>query len=608
MRSVLFLLFFLPFFSILAHPVFAQANRKAADQLYDGMAYAQATEAYKALLDKKEPSLEIVQRIAHGYRFMNNSKEAEFWYAQVLAFPSAASINIFYYAEAARRNGNYAKARELFLQYGRVVTADAAMARKMADACETAQKWQENPLAIELKKESFNSENSDFSPVFFKEGIVFASDRAPKSKKDEAELYAWNGRPFLQLYYAEKGKSPAGSKTTVWNEPVAFPKQINTEYHNAVATFSKDGNTIFFTRSSKVKERRKKANTDPTSWVNNPAKSDFVNRLEIYVSNFKSGAWTEPKGFAYNKPKEYSVGHPALSADGQTLYFASDMPGGQGETDIYYCTRNPNGSWSKPVNCGPSINTSGRESFPTLNGDSTLHFSSDGHLGMGGLDLFSAKGSKGKWQEVKNLQAPFNSGGDDFGLIWEENGENGYFSSNRDSDAGTDNIYFFKPYRIPCTLEGRTVEQPVAKQSQKTAPKPLANVMLRLYRPNDTTAQVTYSDADGRFSFPIEQGIQYTLKGIKSGYLTKSADITPECKSVLDMIKLDMTLNQNVINNSYIVENIYYDLDKHDIREDAAKELDKLVVMLRDNPEVKIELSSHTDSRQSNHYNQMLSQ
>ncbi|WP_225307145.1 OmpA family protein [Adhaeribacter soli] len=584
-----------------AQPVLGQADLKTANRLYEEMAFAQATEAYKKVLDKAEPTLEVTQRIAHSYRQMNNSKEAEFWYAQVLAFPEAASVNLFYYAEAARRNGNYAKAKQLYLQYGAQVQAEAALAHKMAAACDEAMHWLKNPKSIELKKESINSGNSDFGTVFYKNGIVFSSDRENPKKGAQQEVYAWNGRPYLQLYYVEKGKDKN------WGQPVAMPEELNTTYHNASPTFSKDGNTVFFTRVNKEQFRQRKANTDPTSWIEHPKKNDLVSRLEIYSSEFKNGKWTKPKAFAYNKAREYSVGHPALSPDGQVLYFASDMPGGLGETDLYYCLKMRDGSWGKPVNCGATVNTAGREAFPAVAADGTLYFSSDGHVGMGGLDLFSAKGEKENWKEVANLQAPLNSGNDDFGIIFEPNGENGYLSSNRDSENGTDNIYSFKPYRIPCTLEGRTVEQAVAKHNQDP-PKPVSNVRLKLYHPNDTAAIVAYSDADGRFSFNIEQGIKYTIKGIKSGYLTKSAEVTPDCKSVLDMIKLNMTLNKNVVNNSYIVENIYYDVDKHEIRPDAAKELDKLAVMLRDNPEVKIELSSHTDSRQTNGYNQMLSQ
>jgi outer membrane protein OmpA-like peptidoglycan-associated protein len=285
------------------------------------------------------------------------------------------------------------------------------------------------------------------------------------------------------------------------------------------------------------------------------------------------------------------------------------MPGGFGGTDLYYCTKEANGTWSQPVNCGNVVNTSGKECFPTIAKDGTLYFSSDGHLGMGALDLFSAKGVKAKWQAVTNLEAPFNSGGDDFGIIFdpEGKGETGLLSSNRKSANGTDDIYSFKSNRIPCTLTGIAMEQPEAKQKQLPG-KPLQGVALRLYKVGDTTGLLAYSDKDGKFSFPIQSGVKYMVKGSKEGYLTKSVEVLPDCKSELDLVKLNMPLNKNKVNTSYIVENIYYDLDKSDIRPDAARELDKLVVMLQDNPEVKIELSSHTDSRQSDSYNNMLSQ
>lgn len=599
---ILFLPFTLLFFLRSAGLSYGQADVKAADKLYEEMQYAKAIEAYKVLIDKKEPNLEVTQRIANGYRLLNNTKEAEFWYAQVLNFPDAASENILYYAEAAKRNGNYAKAKQLYLQYGNQVKSEATKAKELAAACDLAKQWLENPKKIEIKSETFNSENADFSPVIYKNGLAFTSDRVVKKEKSsDPEIFPWTGRPYLQLYTIEKDKSKN------WGAATPMPVPVNSDFHNAAATFTKDGNTIYFTRTHKEQYRQRKVNTDPTSWVPKPKQNDLINRLEIYSSEFKNGVWSKPKAFAYNKPQTYSVGHPALSPDGQTLYFISDMPGEQGQTDLYYATKMRDGAWSKPVNCGPTVNSAGREAFPTVDEKGKLYFSSDGHTGMGGLDLFSAEGNQASWKDVTNMQAPLNSGGDDFGIIFEPNGENGYFSSNRTSDNGTDNIYFFKPYRVPCTLEGRTVEQAVSKLPLQE-PKPVSNVQLKLYRKNDTTALVAYSDAQGKFSFPIEEGLTYTIKGSKPGYLTKSADVTPDCKSVLDMIKLDMIMNKNIINNSYIVENIYYDTDKADIRPDAAKELDKLAVMLNDNPDIRIELSSHTDSRQSTGYNQMLSQ
>ncbi|KAA9340337.1 OmpA family protein [Adhaeribacter soli] len=562
------------------------------------MKYPQAIAAYKKLLDEKEPSLEVLEGLGNSYRQMNNNKEAEFWYAQTMNFPKVSVETQYNYAEALRRNEKYERAKEVFQQVLDKDKTKAEQVNQLITACDQALAWQANPKRIDIKKEHFNSENSDFSPVFYKKGLVFSSDRDRKTKMG---MYSWTGKPYLQLYTIQQ------DSTGNWSAPAALPNRINSSFHNAAATFSASGDTIFFTRTNKEPVRRRNGNSDPTSWQPVPAKDQFLNRLEIFTSEFKGDAWTAAKPFAYNNHKEYSVGHPALSPDGKLLYFVSDMPGGKGQTDLYFCERQANGSWSKPVNCGPTVNTPGKETFPVVAADGTLYFSSDGHVGMGGLDLFSVQGSRDQWNEVKNMEPPFNSGADDFGIVFEPGTEKGYFSSNRNSETGVDNIYSFKPEQLPCKLDGRVMEQPVAQQLQ-AKPKPIAGVMLRLYKPGDSIPQTTYSDADGNFTFPITAGIEYTIKGVKSGYLTKSSTITPDCKSVVDMIKIDMAMNKNKMNYSYVVENIYYDLDKFDIRPDAAKELDKMVVMLKDNPNIKIELSSHTDSRQTQGYNKLLSQ
>lgn len=593
-----FLVITILFFLLAVPPVQAQIPLKAANRLYDEMKYPQAIAAYQKLLDEKEPSLEILTALGNSYRQLNNNKEAAFWYAQTMNFPNVSSETMYNYADALRRNEKYEQAKETFLIVSGKDRSKAELANQMITACEQAMAWQANPKKVDIKKELFNSENSDFSPVLYKKGLVFSSDRDRKSKFG---MYSWTGKPYLQLYTTQK------DTTGNWSAPAALPNRINSAFHNAAATFSASGDTIFFTRTNKEQVRRSNGNSDPTSWQPVPAKDQFLNRLEIFSSEFKGDAWTPAKPFAYNNHKEYSVGHPALSPDGKLLYFVSDMPGGKGQTDIYFCELQTNGSWGKPVNCGPAINTPGKETFPVVAANGTLYFSSDGHLGMGGLDLFSAQGSRDDWGEALNLQPPFNSGADDFGIVFEGNSEKGFFSSNRNSDTGVDNIYSFKPEQLPCKLDGRVLEQPVAQQLQ-AKPKPVAGVMLRLFKPGDSIPQTTYSDADGNFTFDITEGIEYTIKGVKSGYLTKSSKITPDCKSVVDMIKIDLSMNKNKMNYSYVVENIYYDLDKFDIRPDAAKELDKMVTMLKDNPKIKIELSSHTDSRQTQGYNKLLSQ
>lgn len=587
-------------------PVLAQSELKRADILYQNYDYVLAVQGYLKVLEKKEPTMEIAQKLAHAYRLMNDTKNAEFWYSQVLTFPEHEERTLLFCADAARRNGKYTRAKELYLAYAAAGKDDALLAHTLAASCDQALQWMASPEPVDVTKDSLlNSPNSDFSPVYFEEGLLFTSDRAREAKRVKGKAaapatYGWTGRPFLQLYYARKNADAS------WSDAVALDPVINTPYHNATAIFSPTDHLLYFTRTNMVKEKQKDANTDPTSWVEKPGRRKYVNRLEIFTVERQGKGWGKPKPFAYNKPAAYSVGHPALSPDGQVLYFVSDVPGGFGSTDIYYCLRQSNGTWGKPVNAGKDINTPGKECFPTVDASGILYFASDGHPGMGGLDVFSVRGVQGAWKEVTNLKYPFNSSKDDFGIIYDSTGEEGYLASNRDNDLGIDNLYRFKPAPMRCNLAGRAVEKVMGKQGNSELA--VDKVLIRLYKAGDTTAIKGYSDAKGNFAFSLLEGVTYTIKATKDGYLTRSVTFTPDCKAVVDMQRLNLGMVKNEVNRPYVIDNIYYDLDKYEIREDAKPELDKVVSMMHDNPRIRIELSSHTDSRHKASYNLVLSQ
>jgi outer membrane protein OmpA-like peptidoglycan-associated protein/tetratricopeptide (TPR) repeat protein len=578
-----------------------QKQLKEADALFNRFEYARAIPAYKKLLENQEPNRYVVQRIAEAYRLTGNTPEAEFWYNQVLSFPDYDPTVLKLAADVTRSNGKYVRAKQLYQQYGQRVPAQTTVANQLAAACDQAAQWLARPEPYELQKpEAINSPNSDFSPVFYQNGLVFTSDRGGKGGKNE-NVSGWTGKPFAQIYYA--AKTSAGS----YEAPAALASTINNKYQNGSATFTPAGQTIYFTRINQVSSKRKKADTDPFSWVKF-ADTEHVNRLEIYSAQKEGENWSKPKPFAYNKVKAYSVGHPALSPDGQMLYFVSDMPGGLGETDIYFCTKQAAGTWSAPVNAGNQVNTAGKELFPVVRADGLLYFASEGHAGMGGLDIFSATGSGATWQNVQNLKYPINSPADDFGIVFDETKEAGFLTSNRNSADGTDDIYAFKLTLIQCNLAGKTIERNIGPNG-RFKEQPVSQVLVRLYQTSgDTTSVKTYSDAQGNFTFAIKDGQEYTIKATKAGYLTKSASITTDCQSVVDMVKLGMVMNRNTLNEPIILENIYYDFDKYAIRPDAATELDQLVRTLQDNPSIKIEISSHTDSRQTLAYNQKLSQ
>ena len=574
---------------------------KEADALFNQFNYALALPAYKATLSGQKPTLYVTQRIAECYRLMNNSREAENWYNRVISFPDHDPKALKYAADAARENGNYDRAKQLYTQFGQRVPSQAALVAQLNASCDNARQWLANPEPYELQKlTNVNSTGSDFSPVLLPDGLVFTSDREVDTRKNN-RVYGWTGKANYKLYYAPQRKDGR------FDAPVLFDNSINNNYHNGSAIFTPDGKTIYFTRINEVKSKQKHRNNDPFSWIKFDEKNTYVNRLEVFIAQKNGENWSKPKPFSYNKVNNYSVGHPALSPDGQMLYFVSDMPGGLGETDIYYCVRQANGEWGQPVNAGNKINTSGKELFPVVSPEGVLYFSSEGHPGMGGLDILAAEGSGTKWKTIQNLKYPLNSPADDFGIAFDKTKDKGFVSSNRDSKDGTDDIYAFKIVENTCNLAGKTLERSLNAQGTFTE-TPVANVLVQIYFEGNATPGQTYSDAQGNFTFNIKDGQKFNLKATKSGYLIQSVDITSDCRSRVDLVKISMPLNRNTLNKPIILENIYYDFDKADVRPDAALELDKWVRTLNDNPTIRIELGSHTDSRQTETYNQRLSQ
>ncbi|MEJ8804403.1 OmpA family protein [Pontibacter sp. H249] len=576
-------------------------DMKQADKHFNNFEFSLALEAYKKILDTGEPSIAVVQRIADSYRILNNSKEAEFWYAQVVNFPDASPTTIYLYAESAKRNGNYAKAKYLFNQYGQKVPTQAAVAQKMAASCDTAIKWMANPKPYDvIKNSSINSEGADFGPVRTKDGIFFASDRLEAGK--QAIRYNWYGNGYLQVYFAKRATD------STWATPVPLPSGINTTYHNAPGAYLEKTQTLYFTRTQVVKRNASKSNPDPTSWFSGSENSTHTNRHGIYIAERKGEKWENAKAFKYNNTDEYSIGHPTVTPDGKILYFVSDMPGGYGETDVYYSELQDNGTWGKPVNAGNTINTPGRESFTSIGEDGNLYFSSDGHIGMGGLDIFKAIGTHKNWSHVENLKYPLNTSHDDFGVQIDANGKAGLLSSGRMASNGFDDIFAFKEVKVPCTLIGRTIERIAVAGTTRKKEIPVENVLLQLFEEGNEKPLEIYSDKNGNFTFPVKASTNYTIRGTKPKYLTQTLTMMPDCRFNTDSVKVEMVFNRDTPNKPIVLENIYYDLDKYNIKPEAARELDKLVQTLIDNPHIQIELSSHTDSRQTYGYNQMLSQ
>lgn len=554
----------------------ASYHARQGNRLYNDLAYSEATKEYQKALGKKSiPEAQI--KLAESYRLMNDLGKAEDAYSKVMQLKEVEPIHRLRYAQLLMRSGKYEQAKNYFDQYLGSQPSDQS-AQKQRQSCDSITQWKQDSARYTIEVSKLNSEGSNFSPVWYGDGVVFVSDRNSKAK-----TYQWTGRPFLDLYYSKKDQS--GNYGTA----LSLQGDVNGMYHEGPAAFSPKADTVYFTRNNYVKRKVTKSEED-------------VVILQLYQAINKDTAFREVSALPINS-KDYSTGHPTLSSDGQTMYFTSDMPGGEGGTDIYR-SQKKEGQWSKVENVGKSINSPYNESFPMLWKDSVLYFSSEGHYGQGGLDVFySVKQSDGSWSEAQNMGYPFNSSYDDFGVAMNDNGIEGLLSSNRNTqNTQQDKIYGFKINDLRFTLEGIAVE----KQSQK----PLAGVQVELTNRKTGEKEKVTTGEDGKFFFKLNQNTDYSVVGSKDSYFTNTEPVSTvgKIQSENMFVKLKLELEQIIVNKAIVLENIYYDLDKYDIREDAAIGLNKLMKIMEDNPEISIELSSHTDSRADDRYNMTLSQ
>jgi outer membrane protein OmpA-like peptidoglycan-associated protein len=523
---------------------------------------------------------------------MPNEKE---WYAKVVAYGNADPLNYYYYAQALRFCGEYPGARRMFLKYDSIVPQDRR-GRTFAGYCDSAMAWRGKIPSFQIKNAKFlNSMQSDFGAVIYDTGIMFASDRIVPGQK--GETYGWTGNNYLRLYCSEP--TQGGDFNSGFPPPGLGPEALNQGWHDGPVSFNKTFTEIFINRTILYHDKGKKEHGNFRTHL-----------LKIYTATMKDDIWSKPEPFFLNSD-DYSVGHPSLSPDGQTLFFVSDMPGGFGGTDLYMCTRE-GGQWGQPVNLGNVVNTFGNEMFPYQADNGDLYFASDGLPGFGGLDIFVSRKINGQWSRPENLGIPLNSSCDDFALIFARDGVSGLFSSNRPGGEGSDDIYSFKkikvtPKVIPAPEKIATFVSGYVKDKTTKEPIPVATVFLA--EEGTRQALVIKTNEMGFFKTPVKKGKSYTVKAIQTDYiedcflfgfdtLTKQNDLA---------LPRDLLLDKIEINKAYRLDNIYYDFDKWNIRKDAQPSLDNLVTLMREN-QITIELGSHTDCRGSVEYNNILSQ
>jgi len=573
MKRFLFLLILMMFIVLQESP----AQKRKAERAYSSFEageYYEAIDLFKDTYSKTKRSdkigrAELIYMIAECYRLVNNPRNAETWYKLAVRSAATKPEAQLWYAASLKKNGKYKQAIEELKKYKQIAPADAKADQEIR-ACELALEWQENPEAYKIDEiKDLNSKESDFSPSFGRDdfGVVYFTS----SREDAAgnKTHGATGQGYTDIFESKLDKK------SKWSSPVPV-ELINSEFEDGTPCFTDDYKELYFTRCEAGKREKKGC---------------------IIMYSKKSGdSWSEPKNLEI-LPDSMVAAHPAVSADGLTMYFVSDISGGYGGKDIWVTTRSGAGNeWTIPINAGPDINTGGNELFPFLRNDGTLYFSSDGLIGMGGLDIFKAVPQPdGSWI-VQNMKAPVNSSADDFGIAFEDENEKGIFSSTR-KGRGNDDLYAFEFPPLTFSITGLV-------KNEKTG-SAIENSTVQLIASDGSNLQ-TETGTGGEFKFSLKPDVDYIFLASKRGYLNgKEKETTKGQEKSREFM---VTILITAIDKPIELPNIFYDFNKYDLRPESMVSLDKLVETLNDNPNVTIELMSHTDSRDTEEYNFELSQ
>lgn len=568
---------------------FAQTNLKKADALFRNYAYADASKDYEEILQHiKNPSTQTLKNAADSYYFISDSRNALKWYRKLYEAQGNNLTDIYYL--------RYIQSMKAVMDYDEADRVTKEYLTKKGDQKEinryVAQKTQMDSLAkakslYSIKNLDINTSKSDFGATYFQDKIVFTSAR--DTTKFSEKLYTWNNQPFLNLYLAER--NPADG--SLFNETL-FLANVMSKYHEATATFDTSGKTIYY--STNIVKKNKLV-----------VDENKVNNFQIVKGEIKDNKLENPQSVFFDSD-EYSVGHPSLSDDGQWLFFASDMPGGFGETDLYYVKIASDGTMSSPVNLGPKINTIGNEVFPFFR-NGMLYFSSDGHYGWGDLDVYESKFlSDGTFSTPRNLGSPINSNKDDFSYVIDKAGELGYISSNREGGKGDDDIYSFIKGKPICnqSISGIAIDR-------KTK-LPLADVVVMAYNSYSEVIGETQTNYEGKYAIEVPCNKLVNMIAAKPNYSNdaRSVETTKENGGEIKDINFELSNYDDLVVKKKGVEKvdvnpIYFDYDKFDITPLAIEELTKVVFIMKKFPNIRIKIESHTDSRGKDSYNLKLS-
>lgn len=568
----------------------AQENKQVAkgDKKYKNYSFSPAIDIYKKVLDKGYVSADLLRRLGNSYYFNANYEDASKIYEKLVnEYPQDVSAgDYFRYAQTLKTIGAYDNSNATMAKF-LAVTSDDVRASIYEDEKNYLRDIEKNSGRYTITPFEYNSRYSDFAPSFFEEGLIFSSDRDTGSLAKYR--HTWNAKDFLDLYKVEE----VGSSI---NRVTKLGDKLNTRLHESTSITTKDGSTLYFTRN----------NFNKGKFVKD---ENGVIRLKIFKATLVEGVWANIQELPFNGDS-YSVAHPALSPDEKTMYFASNMQGTIGESDIFKIAINEDGSFGSPVNLGNTINTEARETFPFVSSEGVLYFSSDGHPGLGGLDIFGVKIVDKKVDGlIANVGEPVNSKMDDFTFIFDEESRTGYFASNRVDGLGADDIYGFTENR-PLVLE--CIQEITGTVKDKISNEVLVGAEIKVIDENNEEIASTITDESGSYKLSVDCSQANFVRAVVKGYVPSEEYVQ---KSDSKPKIIDFYLDRDTVTvesgddlaKLLQLSIIYFDFDKYKIRPDAEVEIQKVIAAMEKYPTLRIKVNSHTDSQGKDSYNLWLS-
>jgi len=546
---------------------------KKADDLYSRLAYTESADAYQKLLKKGEGSRYVFEQLAHSYYFINDTKKAETYYKRVVKSKKVKAETVYNYAQTLKANGKYSDYNTWMKKFSSMKPNDSRAIAFMEDP-NYLPRFAENTKKFTVTNlKDVNTKFSEYGGSVSGKSFYFSSSRNTSRK-----TYGWNDEPFLDVYVADV----VGG--TVKNAEL-IAGDVNTKYHEGTVAITPDGKRMYFDRNDYYKGKYKK-------------NDEGINQINMYTAVLENGVWKDILPVSVNND-EYSEGQPCLSPDGNTLYYSSDVPGGKGGADLYKVAVNKDGSLGTPIRLSDNINTEGSEVFPFMDANGTLYFSSDGHLGLGELDVFYAESNGSSFGKVTNVGTEVNSPKDDFAFKYDPATGEGYVSSNRKGGVGNDDIYSLKKIET-CDV---TVNVHVVNSLTNA---PLSGVRAEIYDAKGNKLSSKTTDMDGAAAFVVACDEKHEVLAFLDGYESNGVIINTQKVGMNETIAL-RPIDEIIKEDRVVLNPILFDYDKSNIKSQAAFELDKLVAVMKKYPNMIVKIESHTDTRGTDAYNMALS-